>query len=238
MGLLPSLLCSASDRPGSRTAGATGEGRGRRRSRAVEGAEDTPPGGRQPRPAPPPLRLCSWTERGAHGGIPSTGLTHGPLATLLSGLAVPRGRPGSEQRMSSEPLGGRARDVWPGVGCGCPLPVPWGSGGHPRRPSARSKRPGWGSAGLRRVWSGRHLVLAPEGTAGAALGSSETPGGPSCPSWGLEMPYGPHASSPAPSASLGSPLPCRKPVLCPQIALPYPGIKAGPSRRRPLPAEV
>lgn len=177
----------------------------------------------------------AWSAR---RGIPSTGLTHGPLTTLLSGLAVPRGRPGSEQRMSSEPLGGRARDVWPGVGCGCLPPVPWGSGGHPRRPSAGSKRPGWGSAGLRRVWSGRHLVLAPEGTAGAALGSSETPRGPSCPSWGLEMPYGPHASSPAPSASLGSPLPSRKPVLYPQIALPYPGIKAGPSRRRPLPAEV
>lgn len=144
-----------------------------------------------------------------------------------SGLAVLCSRPGSDRRVFSE------LSVGPGEGrvakCGLWLirylslgfrgPPP---GGRLQVANSWGRVQASGEPGLAGTWS---LLL--KALPGAALGSLETPGGPSCLSWGLEMPNGPHASScspPPPLAPLF--LAESEPVLCPQIALPYPGIKA------------
>lgn len=160
-----------------------------------------------------------------------------------SGLAVLCSRPGSDRRVFSEP------SVGPGEGrvakCGLRLirylslgfrgPPP---GGRLQVANSWGRVQASGEPGLAGTWS---LLL--KALPGAALGSLETPGGPSCLSWGVEMPNGPHASScslhlPRPPSSLQKASLCYVPrLLChtPESKPDCPGISWFLPRSEPGP---
>lgn len=162
--------------------------------------------------------------------------SHRPLVTCLSGVAILCSRPGSDKRVFSEAsvgLGeGRvARGGLRVIRC-LSLGV---QRGHSQEAIYRWQNRGR-AAGLRRVWSGLHLVLAPEGAARSCFGLFGDTWGPLLSILGPRTAPTPALLPPPPSARLF--LAESEPVLRPQTALPYPGIKAGPSRHRLVPAEV